>query len=334
VKAGVIGGGSWGSAFALHLGRLRVKTRLWVREREILDGLRRTRENTVFLPGHAFPPSVAFCQDIREAAESAEVLFVAVPSQFCRRIFRDIAPVLSAGQIVVSLTKGIEEGSLKRMTEVMEEIFPSRSRPHLAVLSGPSFAREVADRHPTAVVIASRELDFAESVQRLVSNIYFRAYTNQDVIGVELGGALKNVIALATGISDALRFGHNPRAALITRGIAEMTRLGVKLGAARETFLGLAGIGDLVLTCTAKLSRNYHVGYELGKGRPLSQILAQTKMVAEGVFTTVSVRDLAARENVEMPITREVYNVLYENKDPKESLRDLMLRKLGLEQKE
>jgi glycerol-3-phosphate dehydrogenase (NAD(P)+) len=334
VKCGVIGGGSWGSAFALHLARLRVETRFWVREKKILDRLRRTRENTVFLPGHVFPSSVTFCQNIREVAETAEVLFIAVPSQFCRRIFKKIAPVLSREQVVVSLTKGIEEGSLKRMTEVMGETFPPRSRPHLAVLSGPSFAREVADRHPTAVVIASRELSFAESVQRLVSNVYFRAYTSQDVIGVELGGALKNVIALATGISDALRFGHNPRAALITRGMAEITRLGTKLGAARETFQGLAGIGDLVLTCTAKLSRNYHVGYELGRGRPLSLILAQTKMVAEGVFTTVSVRDLAAREHVEMPITQEVYYVLYKNKDPKESLRDLMLRKLGLEQRE
>lgn len=331
MEVGIIGGGSWGSAFGLHLGRLRVKTRLWVREREILEQLRQTRQNKVFLPGHTFSSSVSFFEDIREIVKSAEILFIAVPSRFCRRIFSDIASCVSRDQIVVSLTKGIEEGSLKRMTEIMGEIFPDQVRPRLAVLSGPSFAREVADRQPTAVVIASGDLDSAKTVQHLVSNIYFRAYTSRDVVGVELAGAMKNVIALAAGISDSLKFGHNSRAALITRGIAEMSRLGARLGAAKETFVGLAGIGDLVLTCTAKLSRNYHVGYDLGKGRPLSQILAGMKMVAEGVSTTVSVRDLARRENVEMPIIEEVYKILYENKNPKESLRDLMLRKLKVE---
>lgn len=331
MEAGVIGAGSWGSAFGLHLSRLHIKTRLWVREKEILEELRETRQNSVFLPGHAFPSSISFSEDVRATARSAEVLFIAVPSRFCRQVFWDIAPFLSRDQTVVSLTKGIEEGSLKRMTEVMEEIFRAHSVPHLAVLSGPSFAREVAERHPTAVVIASKELDFAKAVQHLVSNIYFRAYTSEDVVGVELAGAMKNVVALATGISDSLKFGHNSRAALITRGIAEMTRLGVKLGATKETFLGLAGIGDLVLTCTAKLSRNYRVGYELGKGRPLSDILSEMKMVAEGVSTTISVRELARKEDVEMPIVEEVYKILYENKSPRESLRDLMLRKLKVE---
>jgi glycerol-3-phosphate dehydrogenase (NAD(P)+) len=331
MQVGVIGGGSWGSAFALHLGRLRVKTHLWVREREILEELRQSRQNQTFLPGHVFPSSVSFFEDIRETVKIADVLFIAVPSRFCRRIFLDIASSVSRDQIVVSLTKGIEEGSLQRMTEIMEEVFPDQARPRLAVLSGPSFAREVSDRQPTAVVIASGDLDTAKTVQHLVSNIYFRAYASNDVVGVELAGAMKNVIALAAGISDSLKFGHNSRAALITRGIAEMSRLGARLGAAKETFVGLAGIGDLVLTCTAKLSRNYHVGYDLGKGRPLAQILAGMKMVAEGVSTTVSVRDLARRENVEMPIVEEVYKILYENKDPKESLRDLMLRKLKIE---
>ena len=331
MEAGIIGGGSWGSAFALHLGRLRIKTRLWIRETEILEELRRTRQNSVFLSGHIFPSSVSFTNDLRETAASADILFIAVPSQFCRRIFLDIVPSLSRDQIVISLAKGIEEGSLKRMTQIMEEVFEAGSRPHLAVLSGPSFSREVADRHPTAVVIASREIESAKNVQHLVSNIYFRAYTSEDVTGVELAGASKNIIALATGISDSLKFGHNTRAALITRGIAEMTRLGLKLGATKETFLGLAGIGDLVLTCTAKLSRNYHVGFDLGKGRPLAVILSKMRMVAEGVSTTISVRDLARRENVEMPIVDEVFKVLYENKNPKESMRDLMLRTLKVE---
>ena len=331
IEAGVIGGGSWGSAFALHLGRLRVKTRLWIREGEILEEIQKTRQNNVFLPGHAFPSSVSFSADLKETAGSAEVLFIAVPSQYCRQVFLDIAPTLSREQIVVSLAKGIEEGSLKRMTEIMEEIFRVRSLPHLAVLSGPSFSREVADRHPTAVVIASPEVDYAKTVQHLISNIYFRAYTSEDVIGVELAGASKNIIALAAGISDSLKYGHNTRAALITRGLAEMTRLGTKLGANKETFMGLAGIGDLVLTCTARLSRNYHVGYDLGKGRPLSLILSGMKMVAEGVSTTISVRGLARREKVEMPIVEEVFRVLYENKSPQESLSELMQRALKVE---
>ncbi len=331
MDAAVIGGGSWGSAFALHLGRLHRKTLLWVRESEVYEDLQRNRQNGVFLPGFLFPPEVAFSTDIRETASSAPLLFMAVPSRFCRPVFENIAPVLKKDQIVVSLTKGIEEGSLKRMTEVMDEVFPRTALPRLAVLSGPSFAREVAEKHPTAVVVASAAAPAARSIQQFISNIHFRAYTSDDIIGVELAGALKNVIAVAAGISDALRLGHNPRAALITRGIAEMTRLGLSCGAQKETFLGLAGIGDLVLTCTAQQSRNYHVGYELGEGRRLSEILAETKMVAEGITTTLSVRELAARKEVEMPICTEVYRVLYEDKDPEESVRDLMLRALKVE---
>jgi len=331
MDAAVIGGGSWGSAFALHLGRRGLNTRLWVRERDIRDELLKTRQNPVFLPGFRFPPEVDFSADIQEAAASAGVVFIAVPSRFCRRIFEEIASALRADQIVVSLAKGIEEGTLKRMTEVMNEVFSPHSLPRLAVLSGPSFAREVAQRHPTAVVIASASVEAARTLQHLVSDIHFRAYTSSDVTGVELAGALKNVIAVAAGISDALCFGHNTRAALITRGIAEMTRLGLKLGAKKETFQGLAGIGDLVLTCTARMSRNYHVGYELGKGRTLAEIQSETPMVAEGITTTVSVRNLSLREGVEMPISTEVYRVLYENKSPRDSLGELMLRALKRE---
>jgi len=328
MEAAIIGGGSWGSAFALHLGRLHLKTQLWIREKEILEGLQETRQNRIFLPGFSLPPEVSFSADIRETASSAGTLFIAVPSRFCRQVLKEIAPVLKTDQVVVSLTKGIEEGSLKRMTEVMQEVFLPRSLPRLAVLSGPSFAREVAEKHPTAVVIASSASESARAVQHLISDIHFRAYTSADIVGVELAGALKNVIAVATGISDALHFGHNTRAALITRGIAEMSRLGLRLGAKKETFLGLAGIGDLVLTCTARMSRNYHVGFELGRGRSLADVLAESPMVAEGVTTTVSARDLSLKEGVEMPISREVYRILYENKSPRESLGDLMLRTL------
>ena len=331
MRASVIGGGTWGSAFALHLGRRRVRTSLWVREKEILAGLRRTRENHVFLAGFPFPKMVSFSAEAAEAASSADILFIAVPSQFFRTVFRGIAGALSPSQVVVSLTKGIEERSLKRMTEIMAEVMAGRPLPHFAVLSGPSFAREVAEKHPTAVVVASQSHDVARRVQNLISDVNLRAYSSSDIAGVELAGAMKNVIAIAAGISDALKYGHNSRAALITRGIVELTRLGAELGARKHTFLGLAGIGDLVLTCTARMSRNYHVGYELGKGRPLAEILAATKTVAEGVATTVSVRDLARKEAVEMPITEEVYRVLYDGKDPRDSIRDLMQRSLKVE---
>jgi len=331
LKASIIGGGTWGSAFALHLGRRRVRTSLWIREKEILAELRRTRENRVFLPGFPFPRMVSFSADAAEAASSADIVFIAVPSQFFREVFLGLAGGLSPNQVVVSLTKGIEERSLKRMTEIMAEVMAGRRSPHFAVLSGPSFAREVAEKHPTAVVVASKSHDVARRVQNLISDVNLRAYSSSDVVGVELAGAMKNVIAIAAGISDALKYGHNSRAALITRGIVELTRLGVELGARKQTFLGLAGIGDLVLTCTARMSRNYHVGYELGKGRPLAEILAATRTVAEGVATTVSVRDLARNEAVEMPITEEVYKVLYDGKDPRDSIRDLMQRSLKVE---
>ncbi|MGQ9671687.1 MAG: NAD(P)H-dependent glycerol-3-phosphate dehydrogenase [Candidatus Aminicenantales bacterium] len=331
MEIGIVGGGSWGTAFALHLGRLGLRPVLWVREPEILEELKKERENRSFLPGFKMPKNVSFTGDVEEAVRSAQIIFIAVPSRFCRPVYAAMAPYLRRDQIIVSLTKGIEEGSLKRMTELMAELFPRLTSTQLAVLSGPSFAREVAERHPTAVVVASSDLAVAMTVQRLVSDSFFRVYASQDVMGVELAGALKNVIAIAAGISDALRFGHNSRAALITRGLVEMTRLGVKLGAFRETFQGLAGMGDLVLTCTAKLSRNYHVGYELGKGRRLSEILASTRMVAEGVPTAISVRQLASREGVEMPISAEVYRVLHENKSPRESLKDLMARELKVE---
>jgi glycerol-3-phosphate dehydrogenase (NAD(P)+) len=331
MDAAVIGGGSWGSAFALHLGRIRQRTLLWVREHDVYRELLKTRQNGLFLPGYRFPEEVSFTSDIREAVTSAPILFIAVPSRFCRPVFEKLSTVLKKEQVVISLTKGIEEGSLKRMTEVMEEVFSPAALPRLGVLSGPSFAREVADKLPTAVVIASRDTEAAQTVQHIISNIHFRAYTSEDVVGVELAGALKNVIAIASGISDALHFGHNPRAALITRGIAEMTRLGLRCGAKKETFLGLAGIGDLVLTCTGQQSRNYHVGYELGQGRRLTEIMAESQMVAEGITTTLSVRDLAAREGIDMPICTEVYRVLYEDKNPEDSLRDLMLRALKVE---
>jgi glycerol-3-phosphate dehydrogenase (NAD(P)+) len=328
MKVSVIGAGSWGSAFARYLGQIKIPARLWVREEEIYKDLVRIRENRTFLPGFRFPSNVSFSNNIGEAVLSGDILFIAVPSQYCRSIYTKIAPLLQDGQTVVSLTKGIDQKSLKRMSQVMEEVFRPHARPHLAVLSGPSFARDVAAGHPTALVVASRDFETARTIQHLISSLTIRVYTSPDVTGVEIGGALKNVIAIAAGIIDALDFGLNSRAALITRGLVEITNLGLSLGAAKKTFSGLAGIGDLVLTCTGELSRNHYVGYQLGKGKSLDAILSRMKMVAEGVHTTISARRLAKAQKVEMPIGNQIYQVLYRNKPPREALVDLMSRAL------
>ena len=325
MRAGVVGGGSWGSAFALYLGRLGFPTRLWIREADIFEAARRTRENPVFLPGYKFSSDITLHHALDETLEDADFVFVAVPSVYCRRVYAQIGPHLRPGQAVVSLTKGIEKKTLMRMSEIMAEAFPGHP---LGVLSGPSFAKEVAEGHPTGLVLASAETELSRRLQSLLSGLSLRVYTSRDVIGVELAGALKNIIALAAGISDALHFGHNSRASLMTRGLAEITRLGLKLGAQRPTFSGLAGIGDLVLTCTGHLSRNRQVGLEIGRGRLLSEIVAEMRMVAEGIPTTLSARQQAVRESIEMPITEQVYQILYRKQDPRKALVDLMSRGL------
>ncbi len=324
----VIGGGSWGSAFSVHLGRKGIKTKIWIREAEVYESASRTKENKTFLPGIEFPPSVSFYNQLEQALKNTDVLFIAVPSEYCRKMYEKMSPFLHKDQTIVSLTKGIEYESLKSMSEVMEDVFDSEILSKVAVLSGPSFAREVAESHPTAVVVASKNAEIAREIQLLVSNSYFRAYTSQDIVGVEIAGALKNIIAISAGISDGLNYGSNSLAALITRGIAEITRLGTKMGAKPETFSGLAGIGDLVLTCTGRLSRNRHVGYELGKGNSIKDILKEMQMVAEGVITALSARKLAQKYRIEMPICEQMYQILYKDKNPKEALKDLMKRKL------
>ncbi|MBM3311154.1 MAG: NAD(P)-dependent glycerol-3-phosphate dehydrogenase [Candidatus Aminicenantes bacterium] len=338
MNASVIGGGSWGTAFALYLGRLGHETRLWIREPDVLEAAVRERENPVFLPGHRLPSSVSVHADIGEAMDGAAAIFVAVPSQYVRKILSRMAPYLKQGQAVISLAKGIEKRTLLRMSEIMAEAFEPENRLSIGVLSGPSFAAEVAAGYPTALVLASRDRELARRLQARLSGPLLRVYTSRDVVGVELAGALKNIIAIAAGISDAMAFGHNSQAALITRGLAEIARLGLKLGARRETFSGLAGMGDLVLTCTGPLSRNRRVGQELGAGRPLGAVVAGHRTVAEGIPTTVSVRELANREGVEMPISEQVYQVLYRKKEPRRALADLMARELrhesdGLEHK-
>ncbi len=326
--ASVIGGGSWGSAFSIHLGRKGIETKLWIREPEIYDSTCIHRENKTFLPGVTFPRPVSFHNDVKQALKDADIVFIAVPSEYCREMYGIISPFLTKKQIIVSLTKGIEHTSLKRMSELMRDVFDPEATSRIAVLSGPSFAREVSDSHPTAVVVASEESAIARTIQNSVSNDFFRVYTSNDVLGVELAGALKNIIAISAGISDGLGYGRNTLAALITRGIAEITRLGVKMGAKPDTFSGLAGIGDLVLTCTGKLSRNRHVGFELGKGNSIQNILKEMKMVAEGVTTTLSARKLADDYKIEMPICEQMYEIIYKNKDPRQALKDLMKRKL------
>jgi glycerol-3-phosphate dehydrogenase (NAD(P)+) len=324
MKACVIGGGTWGSAFALHLGSKNFQTNLWILEEEVYEQTLRYKENKTFLPGAVFPSSVSFFNKILDAVQGIDIVFIAVPSNFCRSIYEEMAPLLSAETILVSLTKGIEEGSLLRMSQVMEEVFSPFFKPKIAVLSGPSFA----ESHPTAVVVASQDVSVSKAIQHYVSNLSFRAYTSEDITGVEIAGALKNVIAIASGISEGLQFGANSMAALVTRGLAEITRLGTKLGAKPETFAGLAGVGDLVLTCTGRLSRNRYVGYELGKGRKLKEIVSGMKMIAEGITTTLSGWQLAQKNKIDMPICEQAFHILHKGKDPRIALQNLMSRKL------
>jgi glycerol-3-phosphate dehydrogenase (NAD(P)+) len=331
MNTSVIGGGSWGSAFARYLGSIGLPTLLWIREEEIITQAAATRENPVFLPGFVFPETVRFTDDLRESVTAADVVFIAVPSQFCRAVYARVAPVLRREQIVVSLTKGFDKRTLMRMSQVMEEVFRPHVRPHVAVLSGPSFAKEVAAGNPTALVVASRDPAAAREVQHLISSVTVRAYTSTDVTGVEVAGALKNVVAIAAGIADAMKFGLNTRAALITRGLVEITNLGLALGARKETFYGLAGIGDLILTCTGELSRNHRVGHELGRGRTLREILVGMKMVAEGIQTTVAARRISRALGVEMPISEQIYQVLYRGKPPRKAVEELMTRALKAE---
>jgi len=328
MKACVIGGGTWGSAFALHLGSKNIQTNLWILEDEVYEQTLRYKENKTFLPGTVFPAAVSFFNKIEAALQGIDIVFIAVPSKFCRSIYEQMAPFLSAETILVSLTKGIEEDSLLRMSQVMEEVFSPCFSPNIAVLSGPSFAREVAESHPTAVVVASKDSSLSKTIQHYISNLSFRAYTSEDIIGIEISGALKNVIAIASGILEGLQFGANSMAALVTRGLAEMTRLGTRMGAKHETFAGLAGVGDLVLTCTGRLSRNRYVGYELGKGRQLKEIVSGMKMIAEGITTTLSGWQLAQKNKIDMPICEQIFHILYEGKDPRFALQNLMSRKL------
>jgi glycerol-3-phosphate dehydrogenase (NAD(P)+) len=326
MKIAVIGAGAWGTGLAIVLGRKGTHdVRLWAYEEDVRESITASRENSRFLPGCPVPETISVTGSLSQALDGAEMVVSVMPSQHCRALFHEMRPHVRSEMLFVSATKGLEEDGLLRMTEVIASEVPHA---RTGALSGPTFAREVARGDPTAITIASNDAELAEMVQREFSDSSFRVYTNDDVVGVELGGALKNVVAIAAGICDGLGLGHNSVAALITRGLAEMTRLVVACGGRAETMAGLAGLGDLVLTCTGGLSRNRSVGVELGRGRVLSEIVASMQgAVAEGVFTTGAAVKLARAHNVEMPIAQQMQEILHEGKAPQEAIRQLMGRK-------
>jgi len=329
-KIAIIGGGSWGTALAIVLTRSRQQHRiaLWVHEPDVCEELRARRVNEVYLPGFKLPEEVDVTGELGNALQEADIVLGVMPSAHARALYTRMLPHLDPRTVFVSATKGLEGGTLERMTEVISQVVSLKFTPRVAALSGPSFAREVARGDPTAVVMASADPALATGVQEEFSGPTLRLYTNDDVAGVELGGAVKNVIAIAAGVCEGLGFGHNTIAALITRGLAEMTRLACALGGRRDTLAGLAGMGDLVLTCTGALSRNRSVGVELGKGRPLGEILASMRMVAEGVGTTAATVELARKARVEMPITEQMHAVLNQGRAPRDAIRELMERRL------
>jgi glycerol-3-phosphate dehydrogenase (NAD(P)+) len=324
----VLGGGSWGTALAVHLGRAGRTVRLWVREPDLCELIRARRENPWFLPGVEIPGIVAATARAEEAVQDAETVVVVVPSEFFGHVVEGVAGTLPRGRPIVSATKGLDPARHRRMTELLSAACPGAP---VAALSGPTFAREVARGRPTAAVIACADDRLGRELQATIGSREFRLYVNRDVVGVEIGGALKNVMAIATGLADGLGLGENARAALITRGLAEIARLGVALGASPLTFAGLAGVGDLVLTCTGSLSRNRALGLAMAAGRKRADVEAETRMIAEGVRTATSALALARTVNVDMPICREVGAVLFDGKPAQEALDDLLGRELRRE---
>ncbi len=328
IKVGVIGAGAWGTALAHLMATKGEDVTIWAYEQEVADDINNVHENRIYLPDAELPENLHGTSELQKALEGKELILSVVPSHVVRPVLTQAAKYLPHGVPIVSASKGIENDTLMTMSEVLEDVLPMVYHPMLAFLSGPSFAREVVKMQPTAVSVASRFEKVAQAVQQMMSSIYFRVYSSNDVAGVELGGALKNVIAIASGAAAGLGLGTNTSAALITRGLAEITRLAVKRGANPLTLSGLSGMGDLVLTCTGPLSRNRTVGEKLGKGMKLDDIIHDMKQVAEGVKTAKSVHNLAAKQGVEMPISEMVYRILYENKPAQDALVELMSRSL------
>ena len=330
MNVAVIGGGAWGTTLADLMARKGAAVRLWAREREVVEGVNRSHRNEMFLPGAVLASELSATGELDEAVRDADVIVSAAPSHAVRSVMQRVAKLLSGQPLVVSVSKGLEPERLEPLSTVLQEVLGDEVP--VAVLSGPSFAQEVYERQPTAVVAAARDHAVAKRAQHAFSAPHFRVYSHTDVIGVELGGALKNVIALAAGILEGLGLGNNPRAALITRGLAEITRLGVALGADPLTFAGLAGMGDLILTATGSLSRNRSLGIELGKGKSLTQAQSGRASVAEGVNTAKTAVALAERHGVELPISRQVADILFQGKAPRQAIGELMERDLKAEQ--
>ena len=328
MRIAVLGAGSWGTTLAVLLSENNHDVSLWTYRPEQAALIIETRENPAFLPGINIPKQISILTDIQEAAYKKDIIVSAVPSQFLRSVIQQIAHHELSQTIIVNVAKGIENHSLMTMSEVMLDVFEHEKKGNLAILSGPSHAEEVIQRMPTAVVSASFNMRTARIVAAAFSTPYFRVYINDDIRGVELGGALKNVIAVGAGVVDGAGFGDNTKAAIMTRGIAEMTRLGVKMGALPRTFAGLTGVGDLIVTCMSKHSRNRYVGEQVGKGRKLDDVLKEMVMVAEGVATCQSSVDLANKHSIEMAIFSEVHKILYEGKNPHLATEDLMTREV------
>ncbi len=323
----VIGAGSWGTTLACLLSDKGYDVTLWVHEKELAEEINNTRINRIYLPDTILPDNLVVAYSIDVTVKKARYVVNAVPAQFTRAVFKEALPYMPDQTIIISASKGIERGTLLTVSSILKEL----SAHPVAVLSGPSFAKEVIKKLPAAVTLAAEDKNIGYMLQEVFNLNNFRVYTHDDIIGVEIGGALKNVMAIAAGISDSLGLGNNARATLITRGLAEMTRLGIAMGAKERTFSGLSGIGDLVLTCTSPLSRNYTVGAKLGQGLKLKDILNQTKSIAEGVATAESAHDLSKKYNIEMPIVEQVYKVINEDKEPVLAVKDLMDRSLKTE---
>jgi len=325
MKIAVLGAGSWGTAMAVMLGQKHETVILWARKPALAELIQNTRQNREYLPDIVLPDTVTVTSDLIAAVRGAEIVVLATPSHAIRETAATLRPYIGLQTILVSAAKGLELGSLKRMSEVLAEELPAQAN-NIAVLSGPSHAEEVGLKQPTTTVVAAPSQRIAEAVQDAFMMPYFRVYTNPDVIGVEMGGALKNIIALGAGIADGMEFGDNAKAALMTRGLAEITRLGIAMKANPLTFAGLSGIGDLMVTCTSQHSRNRRAGIMLAQGKTVEEIQSQTNMVVEGIRSTLAAHELARRFQVEMPITEQIYQVLYRHKSPKEAVLELMTR--------
>lgn len=325
IRIGILGDGGWGTTLAVILAKKSHDVSLWGAFPGYLDVIKRERENKKFLPGIKIPRSVRIIKDAKTLICNSDIIVMAIPSHFLRAVLKKIPSIHFRSKVVISVIKGIENHTYKRMSEILKDALGDI---RIAVLSGPSISLEVAKNIPTAVVVASSDIILAKSLQRIFATDSFRVYVHSDIIGVELGGALKNIIAIACGISDGLGFGTNTKAAILNRGIIEITRLGVALGAKQETFWGLSGMGDLVTTCISPYGRNRWVGEQIGRGKKLKQVMNKMEMVAEGVWTVKAAYKLARKYKIDMPITKQVYEVLYRNKDPRKAVNELMTRKL------